>query len=54
MIGLQELILAQHPNLKPPPTRKPGSHTIDGIFGKPALDVVRGQYTPFVGGILTI
>ena len=49
MIGLKELILTQHPNLKPPPTRQPDSHTIDEIFGRSALDVVRGGYTPFVG-----
>ena len=48
-IGLKELILSQHPDLTPPPTRIPGKKTIDGIFGTPALDVERAGYAPFCG-----
>jgi len=49
MIGLHELILTQHPRLKPHPTRYPGAHTINGIFVAPALDVVHVRHAPFVG-----
>jgi len=48
-IGLKELIMSKHPHLKAPPTRTPGTKTIDGIFGTPALDVERAGYGPFVG-----
>ena len=49
MIGLQELILTHHCRLQPPPTRIPGTHTIDSIFGTPAIDVVQSGYGLFVG-----
>ena len=41
--------MSKHPRLKPPPTRTPGSRTIDSIFGTPALDVERAGYGPFYG-----
>ena len=47
--GFNELILAQHPRLKPPLTRTPGSQTIDGIFGSLALDTINGGYDIFLG-----
>ena len=48
-IGLKELIMSKHPHLKSPPTRNPGTKTMDGIFDTPALDVERAGYSPFVG-----
>ena len=48
-LGLNELIMSKHPNLTLPSTRTPGTKTIDGIFGTPALDVVWSGYAPFVG-----
>ena len=47
-IGMNELIISNHPDLKPSPTRTPGTKTIDGVFGTPALDVERGRYAPFI------
>jgi len=48
MIELHELIFAKHPRLKPPPTRYPGSYTINIMFGTPVLNIVRGGYAPYV------
>ena len=41
-IEMHELLLNQHPNLKPPATRFPCRLTIDDIFGTPALEVSQG------------
>ena len=35
-------------NLKPPPTRSPGTNTIDSIFGTGSLVVNKASYRPFV------
>ena len=48
-IGINELIINQHPRLQPPPTRFPVTKTIDELFGTPELDVVQGGYAPFLG-----
>ena len=48
-VGLNELILAQHPRLKPPTIKIPGSQTIDNVFGSPTLYVINGGYAPFLG-----
>ena len=40
-IGLKELIMSKYPHLTPPPTRTPGTKTIYGTFGTPALDIER-------------
>ena len=38
LLGLNELLLSKHPNIKAPATRYPGKLTIDRIFGIPALE----------------
>ena len=43
-LGLNELLLSKNLNIEPPDTRYPGKLTIDGIFGTPVLEVVRGVY----------
>ena len=48
-IGMHELLLSQHPTLKPPATRFPGRLPIDGIFGTPALEINQGGYSQFTG-----
>ena len=48
-IGLNELILSRHPNLYPPPTCNPGTKTIDGISGTPAINIEKGEYAQFTG-----
>ena len=48
-IGLNELILSHHSNLKPPPKRSPGKNTLDSIFGTGSLVVNTAIYGPFVG-----
>ena len=48
-IGSKELIISKHLHLTPPSTRTPGTKTIDGIFGTPALDVEWTGYSPFCG-----
>ena len=47
-IGLNEMILSHHSNLKPPPTRSPGTNTIDSISGIGSLVVNKASYGPFV------
>ena len=48
-LELNELILTQHSSLPSPPTRTPGSHTINIIFGTPAIDILKGWHFPFLG-----
>ena len=48
-IGMHELLLSQHPTLKPPATRYSGRLPIDGIFGTPALEISQGGYSQFMG-----
>ena len=48
-IGMNELILSQHPHLKPPATRSPGTNTIDSIFGTGSLIVKKAGYGPHLG-----
>ena len=48
-VGINELILNQHPSLQSPPTRHPGTRMIYSIFGTWYLEVLRGGYAPFVG-----
>jgi len=43
-IGMHELLLNQHSNLKPPATRFPGRLTIDGILAHLLLKLVK-EYT---------
>ena len=44
-LGLNELLLSKHPNIKPTAIRYPGKLTIDRIFGAPVLKVVRRGYS---------
>lgn len=44
-ISLHELLLYKHHHIESPATLFPGEMTIDGIFGTPALEVVREGYS---------
>ena len=49
--GMQSPILEKHPSLRPPPTRKGGSKTIDNIFASEELKPTKAGFLPFDQGI---